>query len=75
MKIVYEEYSKDRNAKFIICEAENYYLIKAERYYDEVDIEGYIEPAGFREVRDGMIYHVGTIEEGIPVGRELLKNL
>lgn len=29
------------------------------------DVKGYIEPARFRNIRDGMLLHVGTIDEGI----------
>lgn len=46
-----------------------------EQFYEELEIQGYIEPSGFKEVRDGIIHHVGTIDEGIKVGRELLRNM
>ena len=46
-----------------------------ERFYPENEIQGYIEPAGFREAGDKMIHHVGNIDEGIKVGKELLRNI
>lgn len=36
---------------------------------------GYVEPAGFYEVRDNMIHYTGTIQEGILVGRGLMLNI
>lgn len=75
MKMIYEEYSDDRNCRFLIYDNEKYLSVVAEQYFDEYEIEDYIEPAGYREVRDGMLHHVGTLKEGIAVGRELLRSL
>ena len=75
MKVVYEEYSEDRKRRFLIYNEETYFSVVLEQFYEELEIQGYIEPAGFKEVRDVMIHHVGTIEEGINVGRELLTNI
>lgn len=75
MKVVYEEYSEDRKRRFLIYEEEIYFSVVLEQFYEELEIQGYIEPSGFKEVRDGIIHHVGTIDEGIKVGRELLRNM
>ena len=74
MNLCYEEYSSDKKRRFHIYQCDNYYLVKIEQYHDEYDCMGYIEPAGFYEVRDNMIHHVGTIEEGILVGKEMMRN-
>ena len=74
-KIVYEEYSDDRNSRFFVCDEGDYYSVMVERFYPENEIQGYIEPAGFREAGDKMIHHVGNIDEGIKVGKELLRNI
>lgn len=73
--VVYEEYSEDRKGRFLIYDEETYFSVVLEHFYEELEIQGYIEPAGFKEVRDGMIHHVGTIDEGVKVGRELLRNI
>lgn len=75
MKVVYEECSEDRKRRFLIYEEEIYFSVVLEQFYEELEIQGYIEPSGFKEVRDGIIHHVGTIDEGIKVGRELLRNM
>ena len=75
MKKVYEEYTEDKKRRFIIFDEDNFYSVVVEQYFEEIDVQGYIEPAGFRNIRDGMLHHVGTIDEGIKVGRELLRNM
>lgn len=75
MELCYEEYSDDEQIRYRIYKNNGFYKILLERYHDEYDCMGYIEPAGFSEVRDNMVHHVGTIEEGISIGRELLKSL
>lgn len=75
MKKEYEEYSDDQKRRFIIYEELGFYSVILEKYFEEIEIQGYIEPAGFKEIRDGMLHHVGNLEEGIKVGRELLRNI
>lgn len=55
MKIVYEECSEDRKRRFLIYDEETYFSVVLEQFYEELEIQGYIEPAGFKEARDGMI--------------------
>lgn len=74
MKKVYEDYSEDKKRRYIIYDNVNYYSVIVEQYYDAIDIKGYIEPEGFYEVHDCMVHHVENIDEGIKVGRELLRN-
>ncbi len=74
-KIVYEEYSADKKKRFFVIDEGSFYSIRVEYYFPENEIQGYIEPAGFREVRDEMVHHVGSINEGINVGKELLRNI
>ncbi len=74
-KKVYEEYSDDRKRRFFVFDEGSFYSVRLEHYYPENEIEGYVEPAGFREVRDEMVHHVGNIAEGINVGKELLRNI
>ena len=75
IKKVYEEYSADRKSRFFVCDEGSFYSVRVEYYYPENEIEGYVEPAGFREVSDDMVHHVGNIDEGIKVGQELLRNI
>ena len=74
-KIVYEEYSADRMKRFFIIDEGSFYSIRVEYFFPENVIQGYIEPAGFRDIRDEMVHHVGSINEGINVGKELLRNI
>ena len=74
-KKVYEEYSTDGKKRFFVIDEGSFYSVRVEYYYPEYEIEGYIEPAGFREIRDEMVHHVGNITEGINVGKELLRNI
>lgn len=75
MERLYEEYSEDKKKRFSVYDKGNYVSVVTERYFEEFATEGYVEPAGFREVRDGMVHTAGTLEEGIEVGRELLRNM
>ena len=75
MENLYEEYSEDKKKRFVILDKGSYVSIVTERYFEEFATEGYVEPAGFREVRDGMVHTAGTLDEGIKIGRELLRNL
>lgn len=71
---VYEEYSKDKKRRLIIFDSEKYFSVIIEQYQEQSDIQGYLAPAGFYEVNDVVAHNVGTIEEGISIGRELMKN-
>ena len=75
MELCYEEYSYDKKRRYRIYQEDGFFMVKLEQYHDEYDCMGYIEPAGFYEVWDNMVHHVGTIDEGISVGRELLRNI
>ena len=75
MKLCYEEYSDDEKKRYRIYKSNGFFEVVLEQYHDEYDCKGYIEPAGFYEVRDNMVHHVGTIDEGISVGRELMRNI
>lgn len=75
MDLCYEEYSHDKKRRYHIYKDNGFFKVILEQYYEEYDCMGYIEPAGFYEVRDNMVHHVGTIDEGISVGRELLRNI
>ena len=75
MKLIYEEYSADRGDRFRIYDNGKYLSVVVEHFFEEFEIEGHIEPAEYREVRDGMLHHVSNIEEGIRVGKELLINI
>ena len=63
------------NNNYVVIDEGSFYSIRVEYYFPEYEIQGYIEPAGFREIRDDMVHHVGSINEGINVGKELLRNL
>ena len=75
MEMVYEEYSSDRQKRYRIYKKEGYFEVVVEQFCEAVDIQGYIEPSGYSELLDGMVHHVGSVKEGICLGRELLKNL
>ena len=75
MKLCYEEYSEDEKRRYRIYKVDGFYKVILEKYHNEYDYMGYIEPAGFYEVRNSMVHHVGTIDEGISVGRELMRNI
>lgn len=75
MQLCYEEYSNDEKRRFRIYQDNEFYEVILEQYHDEYDCMGCMEPAGFYEVRDNMVHHVGTIDEVISVGRELMRNI
>lgn len=75
MELHYEEYSDDTKRRYRIYKDNGFYVVILEQYHDEYDCMGYIEPADFYEVRDCMVHHVSTIDEGIAVGKELLRNI
>ena len=75
MELCYEEYSNDKQRRYRIYKDNAFFNILLEQYHNEHECMGYIEPEGFYEIRDNMVHHVGTIDEGISVGRELLRNI
>lgn len=74
-ELCYEKYSCDKTIRYRIYKNQGYFDVKLERWHDEYDCMGYMEPAGFFEVRDGMVHLVGSVDEGILVGEEMMKNL
>ncbi len=75
MELCYEEYSDDKKRRYRIYKENEFFKVILQQYHEEYDCMGYIEPAGFYEVQDKMVHHVGTIDEGISVGRELMRNI
>lgn len=75
MEYCYEEYSDDNLRRYRVYKDSGFFRVILEEYHAECVCMGYIEPEGFYEIRDNMVHHVGTIDEGISVGRELLRNI
>ena len=70
-----DEVIHDKKRRYRIYKANEFFKVILQQYHEESDCMGYIEPAGFYEVQDKMVHHVGTIDEGISVGRELMRNI
>lgn len=74
-KHVYEEYNSEKNLRFRIFEVNGNYRIQVEQYQEESDFMGYIHPAGFYRTSDVMVYIADSIDSGISIGRELMRNI
>lgn len=69
----YEEYSEDNKRRFRVIKRDSSYKVVVEEYRPEADIGGYVESAGFYSVSDRNLHLAGTLEEGINIGRELIR--